>query len=112
MPQPSPPPSVIDTRTPTPAVYIATLLCTNPCNLPLLVPLLSLPAPPPTPASTKSLPKATDKEFLDRVKEDIAEWENCLSSNSKLYCLKVGRSVAAGTGAHGGSGRREAMGGA
>ncbi|PNW78676.1 hypothetical protein CHLRE_09g387250v5 [Chlamydomonas reinhardtii] len=38
---------------------------------------------------TKSLPKATDKEFLDRVKEDIAEWENCLSSNSKLYCLKM-----------------------
>ncbi|KXZ54235.1 hypothetical protein GPECTOR_5g326 [Gonium pectorale] len=37
---------------------------------------------------SKALPKPTDREFLDRVKEDIAEWENCLSSNSKLFCLK------------------------
>ncbi len=43
------------------------------------------------PLRSKALPKPTDKEFLERVKEDIAEWENCLSSNSKLFCLKVRR---------------------
>ncbi|KAG2490124.1 hypothetical protein HYH03_011430 [Edaphochlamys debaryana] len=38
---------------------------------------------------TKSLPKATDKEFLDRVTEDIKEWQNCLKEANKLFCLKM-----------------------
>ncbi|GIL59026.1 hypothetical protein Vafri_13998 [Volvox africanus] len=37
----------------------------------------------------KALGKPSDQEFLDRVQQDISDWEKCLAENSKLYCLKA-----------------------
>jgi hypothetical protein len=46
------------------------------------------------PRRSKALGKATDKDFLMRVQEDIAEWRQCLADNDRMFCLKVRRQRA------------------